>query len=131
MALKELEETLKKMPDDELVRFQGQHENNAQYRILAEKEFQRRERAEQHELDLNLIADQVRWMKFSAILSAAAAIVAAIVGAIGGAILTFWLQSKLLQRQLELQPRSSQQESAPSTSVDRKEKAESVPSKTP
>jgi hypothetical protein len=131
MSLKELAEELRKKSDDELVRFQGQNENVADYRILAEKEFQRRERLEQHKLDLELMAKQVRWMKFAAILTASFSIIAAIVGAIAGAILTLWLQDKPSPKQSESLPRSSQQESAPSTSVDRTEKTESVPSKSP
>jgi hypothetical protein len=127
MALKELAETLKKISDDELVRFQGQHENNAAYRILAEHEFQRRERAEQHQLDLDLVFKQVRWMKFSAMLG----IFGTVTGAIVGAVLTYWLQDKPSPKQLESPPRSSQRESVPSASVDRTEKDESVPSKTP
>jgi hypothetical protein len=127
MSLKELADELRKKSDDELVRFQGQHENVADYRILAEKEFQRRERQEQHKLDLELIVEQGQWLKFSAILG----ILGTIAGAIIGAVLIYWLQDKPSPKQSESPPRSSQQESAPSTSVDRTKKAESVPSKSP
>ena len=49
--------------------------------ILIDQEIARRERLHQHELALTLIADQVRWMKFTAILTAAATLIAAVVGA--------------------------------------------------
>jgi hypothetical protein len=95
--------------------------------ILADQEMARRDRLKQHELDVKLIADQVRWMKFSTV----AGVLGTIVGAIIGALLTYLLQDRPSLRQSESQPRSTQQESVPSTTVDRTEKAESVPSKTP
>jgi hypothetical protein len=94
---------------------------------LAEQELQRRERLQQHELARKLLLEQVQWMKFSAVVG----LLGTIGGAIIGAVLAYWLQDRPSLRQPELQPRSTQQESVPSTSVDRKEKAESVPSKTP
>jgi hypothetical protein len=95
--------------------------------FLADQEIARRDRLKQHELDLRLIADQVRWMKFSTF----AGVFGTIAGAIIGALIAYWLQDKPSMRQSESVPRSTQQESAPSTSVDRKEKGVSVPSKTP
>jgi len=56
--------------------------------ILIDNEFARRNRLHQHELDLDLVAKQVRWMKFAAILGSAATLI----GAIVGALLIFWLQ---------------------------------------
>ena len=43
--------------------------------VLIREEWLRRERLKQHELDLKLIAKQVRWMKFSIIAVIAAAII--------------------------------------------------------
>lgn len=91
--------------------------------ILIDQEIARRERLHQHELDLKLIADQVRWMKFTAIITAAATLIAAVVGAIAGAVLAYWLQPVL--RQLQSVPpvsKSLQQNDSP-TAPDRKEKS--------
>ena len=113
--LAELAERVRVMSDAELVAFQsGQSEYTSVQTIFFEKEFERRERLEQHKLDLKLMAERLRWMKFAVILTAGASIIAAIVGAIAGAILALWLQPILTPKQPELPPRSTQQESAPS-----------------
>jgi hypothetical protein len=83
-------------------------------KILIEKEFARRERKEQHELDLKLIEKQVRWMKFAV----GATIIAALLGAIVGAILQKNLQSGLPQ----MPPAQVQQQSAPSPEAHHTEK---------
>ena len=61
---------------------------NALISNLVDQELLHREQIAQHKLDVQLIADQVRWMKFSAIFGA----VATIVGAVAGALLTLWLK---------------------------------------
>ena len=78
---------LKKKSDDRLADWQSQFHPNSDTYILAEKEWQRRERLEQHELDLKILREQTKWMKFSAALGVVAVIVGAILGA--------YLQSKL------------------------------------
>jgi hypothetical protein len=95
--------------------------------ILVDREIARRERLHQHELDLKLIAEQVRWMKFTAILGP----VTTIIGIIVGALLTFWLQQSQPPRQLQKELQPAPQQSGASTSGDHTEKAESVPSKNP
>jgi hypothetical protein len=127
MDNKALAEEIRKMPDEELAAFRADKLDSSIYAILADKEFERRERLQQHQLDRRLIAEQVQWMKFTAILG----VVGTIAGTIIGVFLTYLLQDKPSPKQSEPPPRSSQQESAPSASVDRTEKAESVPSKSP
>jgi hypothetical protein len=113
--LAELAERVRAMSDAELVAFRsGQSEYTSVQTIFFEKEFERRERLEQHKLDLKLMAEQVRWTKFAVRLTAGAAIVAAIVGTIAGVLLALWLQPSPTPKQPELPPRSTQQESAPS-----------------
>ena len=130
--LAELAERVRAMSGAELVAFRsGQSEYTSVHTIFFEKEFERRERLEQRKLDLKLMAERVRWRKSAARLTAGASIVAAIVGAIAGATLALWLQPNPTLKQSESPPRSTQQESVPSEAVDRTEKAESVPSKSP
>lgn len=69
------------MSDDELAKFQEGCQPDSYPYIIAEKEWQRRERIEQHKLDLDLINKQVKWMKFSAILGVVSVIIGAVVGA--------------------------------------------------
>ena len=82
---------LKNISDSELATIQASNHHQSEEYILAEKEWQRRERLKQHELDLVLMSKQVRAMKFSAILG----VVAVLAGAIVGAIIAPWLQYKL------------------------------------
>ena len=95
--------------------------------ILIDNEIKRRARVHQHELDLTLVAQQVRWMKLAAILGA----VTTLIGAIAGALLTFWLQRNLPPAQSQSPARPAQQQSDGSKVGDRTEKAVSVPSKPP
>jgi hypothetical protein len=122
-------EMIRNYSEEELTSFRANAKENSFEVILAEREFERRAREAQHTLDLRLIGEQVRWMKFAAMLTAAATLIGAIVGGTAGAILTWWLQRN--PPQARLQPSAPAQESEPSSSVDRKGKAESVPSKPP
>jgi len=54
--------------------------------ILANQELARRDRLKQHELDLKIIADPVRWITFSMILGSETALI----GAIAGVLLAWW-----------------------------------------
>ena len=132
MAANDLADKLKAMNDADLTEYQGQNATHPVYSLFAEREFERRGReeqhkhslellAKQHELDLKLVMKQVRWMKFSAIIG--------IAGTIVGALLTAWLQPSRPSPRPQPSVSQAQKETAKSTSVDRKEKAESVPSK--
>ena len=70
------------MSDQELASWQAEWKQNSNFHILAEKEWERRARERQHELDLALMFKQVRWMKYSVMASVIAALLGAIVGAI-------------------------------------------------
>jgi hypothetical protein len=84
-----LAETVKRMSDEELAAFRADKGDTSLSAIMAEREFERRARLEQHRLDLDLVLRQVQWMKFAAILGS----VATLIGAIVGALLIFWLQN--------------------------------------
>jgi hypothetical protein len=99
VQLKLLAHDLSKKSDEELAAFRANKVDTSEYAILADKEFEKRARqkqhelerellAEQHKLDLELVIKQVHWMQFSAILGVAGTIV----GAIVGAVLTVWLR---------------------------------------
>jgi hypothetical protein len=64
-------------------------------------------------------------------VNVAIAIITVILGAAATVLLTFLLQGNPTPKQSEPLPRSSQQESVPSKSVDRTKKAEPIPSKSP
>ena len=68
------------MSDVKLSEWQAEYPTNSPQSIFAEKEWLRRERIEQHKLDLELLSKQVKWMKFSAILGVIATLVGAIIG---------------------------------------------------
>lgn|SRR4030042_3726218 len=70
---------LTKMTPEELANWQSQWKPHSPHYILAEKEWQRRERLHQHELDLELIQKQVKWMKFSAVIGFLGVIIGAII----------------------------------------------------
>jgi len=79
--------------------------------ILLDKEWKRRLMKEQHELDLKLIAKQVRWMKFSAILG----VLAVLAGAIVGAYLQYmWSQQPLINKQPIIQYKIDTSSATPS-----------------
>jgi hypothetical protein len=50
---------------DELVEMRAEQADYSQIAILVNKEFERRAREHQHEIDRKLIMEQVKWMKFS------------------------------------------------------------------
>jgi hypothetical protein len=76
-----ISDDLKNKTDDELAKFQADIRGRVEYDILIEKEWERRARIKQHELDVKLMTKQVNAVKFSAILGVAAVIAGAIVGA--------------------------------------------------
>jgi len=124
---RKLSETLKGISDDELAEYRENHADNTKEGILADRDFERRARIAQHELDVGLVAKQVRWMKFAAILGA----VATVVGTIIGALLTFRLQRNPQLKQSGSPSRPTQAQNGVSTSVDRTEKAVTSPLKPP
>lgn len=73
---------LSDMTDNELAQWQAGWKPGTENHILAEKEWARRERIAQHDLDLELIAKQVRWMKYSIIASVISALIGAVVGSL-------------------------------------------------
>ena len=85
---KELAEKLKGYSEDELIAFRQNRDSEIDL-VLADRDLARRdaerEREAQHELDRKLIAEQVKWMKFSAVIG--------VLGTILGALLGAWLQS--------------------------------------
>lgn len=85
------EENLPGKTDEELAVCQSKWQPNSDGHILIEKEWQRRARIAQHELDVKLIKDQVKWMKFSAIVG--------VVAALAGVCLAAFLQHKFPPRQ--------------------------------
>lgn len=106
---------LKKMSDLELAEFkQGMREDHPRA-VLVEKEFERRAREEQHKLDLDLIAKQVRWMKFS--------VMAAIAAAVIGALLTYFLsrttedKCQLLIKEMSKRPTIESPATSPSETI--------------
>lgn len=93
---------LKQMSDLKLAQFkQGMREDNPRA-VLVEKEFERRAREEQHKLDLKLIAEQVRWMKFSVVAVIAAAVIAA--------LLTYFLSNTTEQKYRHLMQEMSKRQ---------------------
>jgi hypothetical protein len=79
--------------------------------------------AEQHQLDLKLVVKQVRWMKFSTL--------AGVISALVGVILGWLLQRNWPPTQPQSTAPTVQSQTSASKAVDRKEKAELVPSKPP
>jgi hypothetical protein len=82
MADFDVAEDLKNKSDDELARWQAGWKQHGHHHILAQKEWERRARERQHELDLALMFKQVQWMKYSVVASVIAALLGAIVGAV-------------------------------------------------
>jgi hypothetical protein len=100
-------EELSKLSLDELAKIRTNKIAESLPAILIDKEFEHRARIEQHELDLKLVARQVRWMKFSAILG--------IISALAGAIVGAYLQYRLSQPPSLKSPSPIQKENASST----------------
>ena len=123
---REITERLERYTIEQIVAFKVNHNDPADI-LVADRELARRdsqrERLEQHQLDLQLIAKQVRWMKFSALIGVG--------GTIAGVLLGAWLQWSRSPTPPEPSPSRVQQQSSGTESVDRKEKAESVPLKPP
>ena len=119
-------DSLRKMDDVELASTKANRLPNDKVVTLVNQEFGRRERVHQHELDVQLIANQTRWMTFSIILGSAATII----GGIVGIVLALSLQKPPSSVLTPTPTRSTQQQNDPSTSIDRNEKTKSVPSNT-
>jgi len=81
--LKKISDDIRKYSHEDLAQTRTNKIDTSLLAILIDKEFERRARLEQHQLDLQLIAKQVRWMKFSV----AATIISALLGVIVGAYL--------------------------------------------
>ncbi len=124
-----LSELIRGYTDEELTTFRSNRIEGSIDVILADKEFERRARLAQHELDRKLMLEQVGWMKFASKLTAASTLIAAIVGAAAGALITFWLQPTAPSMQSGPQTPRVQQQSETLMRGDLKDKATSVPSK--
>jgi hypothetical protein len=77
--------------------------------ILIDNEIERRKRLHQHELDLDLVLRQVRWMKFSVLATVASALL--------GVILGIFLERNLPPTQTQTPAQSTRQEPIVSPSV--------------
>lgn len=77
--------------------------------VLIKEEWERRARIEQHKLDIDLIAKQVRSMRFAAILGVLATLAGAIIGA--------YLQHMWSQQPLRYRHPPVQEQSGPSSVV--------------
>lgn len=101
--------------EDELALIKSRHFmlGDGKY-FLAEMESQRRFMKEQHNLDVELMAKQVRSMRFSAILG--------VIATLAGAALGAWLQHTLSQRPPQNTPPTTQQQIEPSSEVGRHSK---------
>lgn len=95
MATKEMAERMRDMSEDDLARIQAT-ESGRPNAVLVKQEFERRARKAQHDLNLELLREQERWMKsatkFNAWTNVASALIGALTGASVGALLTFWLK---------------------------------------
>jgi hypothetical protein len=111
------------MSDDKLAEVQDGLLGNPRENILIENEWRRRERIEQHKLDLDLVAKQVRWMKFS--------VFAGIISALLGVILGWFLQRHWPASQPQNAKSPIQSRTSSSTAVDRKETNVAIPFKAP
>src|SRR3989304_2461252 len=100
---------LTKMSDEALAKWQAGWKEHTEYFILAKKEWERRDRLKQHELDLKLMARQVRWMKF--------AVIATILSALLGVILGAYLQRNWPIDQQQKPIQSIQEKTSLSSSV--------------
>ncbi len=117
--LRKLAEDLRRTSDEGLANFRENHHASTKEGILADKEFERRARLHQHELDRKLLAEQVRWMKFSLLVGVASAL--------AGVILGWLLQRNWPPGQSQNITPKVQSETSPSKAVDHKEKTVSVP----
>jgi hypothetical protein len=118
---KEIAEKLKGYSEDELIAFRQNRDSEIDL-VLADRDLARRdaerEREAQHELDRKLIAEQVKWMKFSAVIG--------VLGTILGALLGAWLQSTRTLDQRQAARAAVQRQAEGTASVSPKEKTDSV-----
>lgn len=89
-----LSDDLKNKSPEELSKFQAGWKPRSECDILSEKEWQRRFMLEQHELDKRLLKEQVKWMKFSALIGFIGILIGAIITGIA-TFLTTNIQVKL------------------------------------
>ena len=110
----QLVDTLKKMSDSELTKYQSGWKFGCESYLLADREWQRRERIKQHEFNkeelelqhqknTELVKEQVKWVKYSAIVTGTATILAALLGWYLGR------ESQQLKEQLRLKTELLQQ----------------------
>lgn len=102
-------EDIRKYSDIQLAELRGGIKDGTPRAILIDKEFETRARIKQHELDLKLIARQVRWMKF--------AVIATILSTLLGVILGAYLQRNWPIAQQQKPAQSIQEKTAVSTSA--------------
>lgn len=117
---------LRTSTDEELAVLAERHNPLSSEGVLIDREWQRRERVAQHEdtkiqielqhtKNMELITKQVRWIKFSAILTAISTLTAGIVGA----LLTYMLSTSNQPQQTKseiqqiIQPQTTTSTSAP------------------
>jgi len=106
------EEELKNKSAEQLANWQSGWKPRTPYDILAEKEWQRRFMLEQHELDKHLLKQQVKWMKFSAIIG----FIGILIGAIITALAVFLSTNIQATKQIESLKPTIQQQNGQKTS---------------
>jgi len=123
---------LTKMTDFELVRYQmGWKEHTEQFRS-ADIEWKRRERNEQHNLNLKLLEEQAKLMKSSNRTIAIFTITATLLGSIVGAVVQATLPEMLKKQPKQTTQQDTQTDIKPSTSgVHSENRAGKVPSSLP
>lgn len=99
-------EKFRNMSADDLAKIQDGLRGNPYENILIENEWRRRERIEQHKLDLEILFKQGKWMMVSAFIG--------LLGVIIGVLLTVFLTTNLTKEPEQSPP-------APSTQTDQRE----------
>ena len=87
-----LNQQFKGLTDEHLLSLMANRVPGSIDAIMAKRELTRRERLEQYELNLKLVAEQERWMKSTTKLTAVYTTVSTLAGAAVGALLTWWLK---------------------------------------
>ncbi len=94
-------EKFRNMSDDKLAEVQDGLRGNPRENILIENEWRRRDRIDQHKLDLEILFKQGKWMMVSALIG--------LLGVILGALLTVFLTTSLKKRPQQSLPTTSTQ----------------------
>jgi hypothetical protein len=113
---------LSQKTDDELAKWQAGWNTSSHYYLLAEKEWERRARIEQHNLNLHLTQEQTKMLKSSLQTSAKVTIAATLIGAIVGAVVQAILPEMIRKAPKTTTQQTTQPETKPVTSVARPEK---------